>query len=511
MADIRAGGAIRSASIGKAGAAALGAIVLFGAIVRIARLGTASLWTDEAYSVAVAHGSALDVFVAGLRFDIHPPLYYLQLHFWQLVSDADVWLLANSLLFSFAAGASLFVVMRRLHDDARALLALAFFAVTPLQVIFSETLRMYTLEALLVVWQFYCVERIVRADDRAMAARVGYVLLGTGVNLVHGFGFAVNFFLILYSAWRAVEERRWRVLWRPLLVCAILIGLSTPYALVMGATRQTIGADQVGLADLGSNLTITTLGFELPHVAIMGVIFVGPFLLLALAARTSRAVMAWLFLIPSLFMILVSVAVKPVYTFRASGLFTPFLAIAFAGWAQSAIAWSGGGATAARRGAGPLAVAAAFAVFTIATIHGALHYAKVTPRALALDWAARSAPGDALYVDSFISDYMNVIHYLPGARHTAALEIQAPASAQWRRLAQRIGAPLAARLNLLGREDHLAYTQGRSVYPWLDATAVSGRDRFWAARYDARDCGVPGYVVAERRRFESFTLLLCRR
>ncbi len=59
----------------------VGILLLAGAL-RLVHAGTASLWFDEAFAVFTARLS-LEELLATVASDVHPPLYFVSLHFWQ--------------------------------------------------------------------------------------------------------------------------------------------------------------------------------------------------------------------------------------------------------------------------------------------------------------------------------------------------------------------------------------------------------------------------------------------
>src|SRR5271170_2196023 len=79
------------------------------------------LWFDEVWSATFAVQPLADVVIATLRFDPHPPLYYLQLHFWATISHSTGWLFANSVAWSWLSVASLFYVARTLLSESTTL------------------------------------------------------------------------------------------------------------------------------------------------------------------------------------------------------------------------------------------------------------------------------------------------------------------------------------------------------------------------------------------------------
>ena len=75
-------------------------LILLGVSLRFINLYDNRLWEDEIFSATVSQGPFLDMLVAILRHDVHPPLYYIQLYVWQLFGQSDVWLLLNSTFWS---------------------------------------------------------------------------------------------------------------------------------------------------------------------------------------------------------------------------------------------------------------------------------------------------------------------------------------------------------------------------------------------------------------------------
>ena len=80
-------------------------IVLIGLGLRVYRLDAQSFWYDEGNSARIAERS-LQLIIEGAAGDIHPPLYYLALHFWRAAfGDTE----AALRLLSVACGTGLIV------------------------------------------------------------------------------------------------------------------------------------------------------------------------------------------------------------------------------------------------------------------------------------------------------------------------------------------------------------------------------------------------------------------
>ena len=56
-------------------------VTLLGAVARFSFIAKSSIWHDEGFSIALATRTPLEIWAGSAR-DVHPPLYYLLLHFW---------------------------------------------------------------------------------------------------------------------------------------------------------------------------------------------------------------------------------------------------------------------------------------------------------------------------------------------------------------------------------------------------------------------------------------------
>jgi hypothetical protein len=133
----------------------ISALTVFAFVLRVYRLGFQPLWWDEGWTVYFATADVPSM-IARTAIDIHPPLYYLVLHFWTLVIGPGP---VSVRLFSVIAGVLsiplLFVVGRRLFGWKAGLLAALVLAVAPFHVYYSQEARMYALVTLLALASTY--------------------------------------------------------------------------------------------------------------------------------------------------------------------------------------------------------------------------------------------------------------------------------------------------------------------------------------------------------------------
>ncbi|MBM3130674.1 MAG: hypothetical protein FJ009_18850 [Chloroflexi bacterium] len=125
--------------------------------LRVAFLDAQSLWNDEGTSVALASLS-LEAIIFGAARDIHPPLYYILLHFWMpFVGNTEYAIRFLSVIAGVLTVAVTYRIARAFFDDEIATIAAFLTAFSPFQIYYSQEARMYiwvTLWSAVSVWAF---------------------------------------------------------------------------------------------------------------------------------------------------------------------------------------------------------------------------------------------------------------------------------------------------------------------------------------------------------------------
>jgi 4-amino-4-deoxy-L-arabinose transferase-like glycosyltransferase len=124
------------------------AIIALGFGLRLYRLDAQSFWYDEAYSASVASGTPAQI-IFNYFNDVHPPLYYLVLHLWQMIDDSDFTLRLLSAMLGTAGIAALYALGKATFDQKVGLAAAAITCLAPYTVFYGQEARMYSLLLLL--------------------------------------------------------------------------------------------------------------------------------------------------------------------------------------------------------------------------------------------------------------------------------------------------------------------------------------------------------------------------
>jgi len=155
-------------------------ITMLALAVRLAWLGSKSLWADEADSFYFASHTLPDIF--SRLCDPHPPGYYALLRVFLTYGQDEFWVRLPSAIAGALAVPLLYALSRELDaafgapwlDRRTAVLASLLLAVAPLHVWYSQEARMYALVTALGLCSVYFALRF--ALHRHMADALGYVL-----------------------------------------------------------------------------------------------------------------------------------------------------------------------------------------------------------------------------------------------------------------------------------------------------------------------------------------------
>ncbi len=197
--------------------ATLFAVVLLGIFLRVYNLGAHSLGTDDTWSVWIAPQSLLTI-VQYTAADVHPPFFYIVLHYWMAcLGTSELALKALPIVFGVAAIPAVYFVGRELFDARTGLLAAFILAASSFHIRYAQEVRMYSLLVLLGVLSMYFFIRLARHNTPV--TWIGYVIATTLMLYTHVYGLflliAQNVYvvsLVLISRTDAMWWRRFATL-----------------------------------------------------------------------------------------------------------------------------------------------------------------------------------------------------------------------------------------------------------------------------------------------------------
>jgi hypothetical protein len=234
--------------------AIIAALTLLALALRVVRLPEIGLWYDEAFGLLIARQPWGEM-NRTLALDVHPPLWFWLLHLWG--AGSVTW----ARLFGVVCGAAtvpvLWLSTRRALGEAPALFAAGLLAVHPIHVFYSQELRMYAFQGLLIAGLIGVALGQLRRDSPWLWAAIG--LLAWCVLATQYLGGAV-----VGALWLGMLLARWGRLDRRWLLGWLLAGV-VPLVLVVVPLLRSPALGQVGTR--GSRLP---LGFHVLRDALEG-------------------------------------------------------------------------------------------------------------------------------------------------------------------------------------------------------------------------------------------------
>lgn len=332
----------------------MAALCLLALALRVYRISAQSIWWDEAYSVHLARLDLRTAIQITSR-DIHPPLYYVLFHYWGAVAgfgEASARLL--SAVFSVALVVAVWVAAEQMFDRRTALIAATITALSPLQVIYAQEARMYTLLAFEYALLLSLAWRILRADDRATrGAWLGLVVVQAAALYTHYLAALAIVALNVIALALFVLRGHIRRLGGWIAAQALTLALFAPWLAI--AWRQTTGYKtlQQAAPPLGRLLAVTwqflvsglyDMGLDDPllvalSVAASALLWLGVCVLLARRrARLADAYVVAMFAVPLALVVAlwqVNPAVHPRYTILFSAPLYLITARVLASWRET--------------------------------------------------------------------------------------------------------------------------------------------------------------------------------
>lgn len=408
------------------------------------------LWLDEVFGASYANLGFLETVVAVLRFDIHPPLYYLQLNAWARLANSDAGLLLNSVVWSLVSVVLVFIGVRRVAGAVAALVAAFMVTVAGGEIFYASELRMYAMLGANVLALWVVADRWL--ESPSARAFGGLVFLLATLTMLHSAAFvAVGCVLayLLLRLWQTGRLYRWRA-WAALTFCAFVLLL--PW-LVNASFRSVSHAVVPDIAVMGSTVSGWLLGY-FPEVPAFARTTVLVFLVLSVIAaigwggKVAQAVMLSFVVLPVSGVAAVSWLLRPIWLDRTLAFAAPFLVIAVV----LALA------NIARRERIALVSLALLAGVWCLLILGAGHLAersqisrKMEFREAAAFIAQNNAEAVAVYVPVNFR-FWGMARYLAGPQWGSLLEVQDPervdTSDTWASIYRRLGPTWLARLGL---------------------------------------------------------------
>ncbi len=140
-------------------------------------MGYQSLWIDEILTIgSYSPPPAGITYWKKLLWDVHGPLYSLFMHFWSRAGDSAAWLRAPGATAGVLSVIFFHRWLRMITDSSTALTGAFIFAISPLNVYYSQELRFYSFLTLFVILSLSAYQRFLDCPDKKRAVFLGLTL-----------------------------------------------------------------------------------------------------------------------------------------------------------------------------------------------------------------------------------------------------------------------------------------------------------------------------------------------
>ena len=241
-------------------------------LLRLYRLGTQSLWSDEAFSFVTASKGVVGSVLSSLKEAAIPPLHYVLLSLLLHFGRSEWWLRLPSAIFGALSVLALFLLLGRFSSSKVAVAGSVLLAVHPFHIWFSQEARPYALLCLLSLLSMWAFLEAAREEGRTRWL-LAYAVFTALLPLAHHPGL---FVVASEALLLPLMGRR-----KKALACALLLSM-LPYALWTAAIHRAAGE----VLRAGPRLDLRSIGFCSLKVAIAFCtdIRFGPFLLTPVGA-----------------------------------------------------------------------------------------------------------------------------------------------------------------------------------------------------------------------------------
>lgn len=196
-------------------------IFLIALCFNLYRLGSASIWFDEAFSVELARQPLPQLLRLIFGPEPNMELYYLFLHFWLRLTALLGWnpteivVRLPSALFAAGSAVIIFALGRRFISTAAGLLGALLYVLNCVQLIYAQQTRSYSLQLLLMALSWYILLAALTTERRHRLSWSSYVLVTVLALYTHLFSillvvaqfvFVVGLFIVA-NPWRERVRR----------------------------------------------------------------------------------------------------------------------------------------------------------------------------------------------------------------------------------------------------------------------------------------------------------------
>ncbi len=195
-------------------------VLLLAFVLRIAYLDAQSLWWDEAFSVTVGSMHLPSLLNSTLNDRVHPPLYYLILHFWLGLGQSEFILRALSAFVGVLAVAGMFPLANLVGSKRLGIAGSCALAISPFHIWYCQEVRMYSLAVFLTLMASCFFVRVL--DVPRLSNWLGYGIFTLLAVYAH---YLALLAVLAQMVYLTLMRERYRALLGKWLLCMVIVGL----------------------------------------------------------------------------------------------------------------------------------------------------------------------------------------------------------------------------------------------------------------------------------------------
>jgi hypothetical protein len=302
-------------------------IVAVAFAIRCVRIDGHWLTGDEIWSATLSKDGPWTALLSSARFDVHPPLYHLQLSLWMMLGHSDQWLMLNAIAWSTAAVALLIYTASEFYGPRIGLAAGAMLAVAPASLAYADEVHIYGMLLALIVLVWYTQTRWLNGTSGRLGA-FWMIASQCAVAYAHGAGLVMLSGCVLLGAATPSLRKDWRLLRRWIAIEAV-VGLLVAPTIVVGLMRGVNHPAIPGFGDFVQTWTFLATGQPTLDAAFVacGAILLAVLAVGAAVDREAALQTAMLVFAPLVLAGLVSHLYKPMWLDRIFTPVIPFLCL----------------------------------------------------------------------------------------------------------------------------------------------------------------------------------------
>jgi uncharacterized membrane protein len=193
-------------------------IMIIGALLRFYKLSNPSIWLDEGHMVWIGLKPLHEIIPFVNVYELHPPLYYLFMHFWLKLGTSEFIIRLPSVLAGIAGIYAVYLMAKEAMGHRTALLAAALSSFSCFEILFCQEARMYPF---LLLFTSLCIYHFLRALNTGRLFNLAFFTISALLGIYTDY--RIIFILISMAVWYLINIKEFGNRLKGLLIAGGLV------------------------------------------------------------------------------------------------------------------------------------------------------------------------------------------------------------------------------------------------------------------------------------------------